>query len=253
MGTGINWTAEIIDLLRTLWNKGETTPNIAKTICERHAVEIDKNAVCGKKARLSRIEPGLWDVRESPIQRSAVPKIAAGASTLPVLPSERRPPPPTVSTTVAAPFAETPRPVPVAVQMPEMPMPIAAGSASTQIAPLGVCGLKQCQTVTIPLFVAKAIPASAPKPVVVAFPVPMKVRAAVSENKPPTRDPNLPLRRRDGSGCVWPIGKAPKILPYCDEPLVSLERPYCRRHQFISIHGTEAWEKTHGKQQCPAD
>lgn len=102
-----DWTDEIISLLRTLWNDGRTTMEIARQI------GISKNAVVGKAHRL-----GLT-ARPSPIIRTGIrkarPKANRPRNTLPAMPShvQALPPMPVPAEPPAAPKPVIPGPRPV--------------------------------------------------------------------------------------------------------------------------------------------
>lgn len=200
----MDWTRERIDFLQMKWQSGESTASIGRSCTDAFHEPVSKNSIVGKAHRMGRSEPG-WDSRPSPIKppkpEAAVP--AAGQHTLPPLPSQR-------------------------------PAPKASRSC-VNVLPTqrSVCGAAD-------KFLAfRVLPAAAhprqPPPPPPSPPAPAP-RPIYPGPRCEARDPTKPLLRRDGTGCLFPIGN-PKDhnFRYCGDGLDCLSKPYCKEHMKLTI------------------
>jgi hypothetical protein len=198
----IVWNDDQKSFLRTHWNAGNSTKQIGDDFGRRFGCTTDKlgalkNAMVGKAHRLAIKEPGLWIVRDSPIRHGKTPKKSTLAACQP--------------------------PPAGAVTLPNLP------SLGPNIVPF------QARRQSV---IARVMSLQPPPPTVRASPQPPSATAEPqpyrSEFRCEARDPNVPLRRRDDSGCRWPLG-GPGKWCYCDAGLYSLTRPYCLQHTKMAV------------------
>ena len=86
---------------------------------------------------------------------------------------------------------------------------------------------------------------SAPPPPPVRPPVAPKavpVAVVLSLLRCEMRDPNLPLRRADGSACLRILGDTKSEWRVCDAPLYSLTKPYCRSCWSVCVAKAREYE-----------
>lgn len=158
----MEWTAEAIDHLRTLWAEGHSTAEIGRRM------GISKNAVVGKAHRLN------LPARPSPIRRDA-----EGASAAPRPAPVRRSPAP-------------PRPAPMPMRRLEPGMPLAAQ------APMGPPAVAPAPVVVAPVASIAPRPVQ-PMPAAVVRPFP---RAAVRSCCWPMGEPGTPEFRFCGGDAM---------------------------------------------------
>lgn len=190
----MEWAQDMIDFLKELWQSGESTASMGRMCSARFRCPVSKNAIVGKVHRLSETFAG-FEKRPSPIKLAkpdtGPPSPPVGAHTLPPLPSQR-PPKPTRTT--------CPEPMPA-----RAPDARASQYMTNKPAPLPVQALP-------------SRPAPAPAP-------------SFSGVRCEARDPTKPLLRRDGTGCLYPIGDPGSAsFRYCDSGLMCLTKPYCEEH-----------------------
>jgi len=190
------WTSEHILFMHYLYVRGDSTQNIAKECSRAFHVEvpISKNAIVGKVHRLHKAYPNAgWDGRPSPIRREPS-KLPSGG------PPNRVPPsaPPSLP-------ASTLPPLPSSLVAPPKPF-----------------------VDRPPAFMPQASSSPPPAPEPPAFSPPPQKRHIQCEGTP---DAPKRVRRRDGTGCAWPMGDPGSArFHYCDCDLYNLTKPYCEEH-----------------------
>lgn len=193
------WDDEQLLRLNTCWRRGDSTKAIANHFSHVYRQEVSKNAVVGKIHRLAALFPnGGWDARPSPIRRA--PVIDLGA-----LLSRAAPPPPLrpASTLPPLPSSLTASPPPF-VDRPPTFLALASQPAPPPVSERSI--------VMVQPAAARRVQCSAAEP----------------------SEPKV-IRRRDGTGCLFPIGDpGSQRFCYCDGDLYSLSKPYCDDHAKLS-------------------
>ena len=194
----MEWSDEVINQLRALWDEGHSTAEIGRRL------GVTKNAIVGKAHRLdlpARPSPIRRDPDAAPVRRTPVRRVEG--PTLPPLPS-------------AVADAEAGLPVftdPLPVRQPDFAMP---GGAVPQ---------PQRQPV-----LARPIAATPP----LARPIVPGPRAVPPPPPPPRPVPAAPRPYGRVVTCCWPIGEPGTAeFHFCDVPSEP-GRPYCEEHVKIA-------------------
>jgi hypothetical protein len=203
----VTWTNDnckhIVKHIETMWYDGISTSAIATTISNRYGLVVSKNAIVGLRTRMK------WIARPSCIRRY----------------------PPGLERPISQPKTIAPPPPPV-FKLPPLPSlspePVRALATTQSSGPTAI--------IEAPAWVTP-VPS---KKKIVAVVVCEVVAPQHQETAPAPRvAKSLPVRRSDGSGCMWVIGKS----IYCDADLCRVQRPhttfltlasYCGAHEKLA-------------------